>query len=203
MGNNTNSFSIYDDKLILDQIAYGGATPEEAQKKKKAKSVAKAEMKANFRRWFVLGIVAVAVGSLTVATLPFGLANFLWGPVAAAGVFCAIEGIFQISAYNKKQEQKAEATRKAYMEKEKNEELQEQAKAKAITEAKKQAEREELLKKREQEMYDLQLREKKAQVELKEQIAKKFPNVLEATSVGDEGKPDASQSLGGNSDALA
>lgn len=193
MGNNTNSFSIYDDKLILDQIAYGGATPEEAQKKKKAKSVAKAEMKANFRRWFVLGIVAVAVGSLTVATLPFGLANFLWGPVAAAGVFGAIEGIFQISAYNKKQEQKAEATRKAHMEKEKNEELQEEAKAKAAIEAKKQAKREELLKEREQKMYDLQLREKEAQIVLKEQIAKNFPNVLEATSVGDKEKHDANQ----------
>ena len=196
--NNTGQFSIYDDKLLLDQIAYGGSTPAEAQKKKKEKSVAKAKMKANFRRWFILGIVAVAVGSITVATLPFGLANFLWCPVIAAGVFGAIEGIFQIDAYNKKQAQAAEAVEREKNKKVQEKKAQEAANAKAAAEALEQKKKDEEMKEREKQMYELSLREKKAQVEFKEQIAKKFTTVLDPVSLGDgAGKPSASASMGG------
>lgn len=112
MNNNSDNYSIYDDRLKLDQIAYGGATPEEGQKKKKQKADAKKEYKENVQRRSIIGIVAVIVGSLAVSFLPFGLMNFIWGPVIAAAAFGIIEGICYLNNNNKKQEQLMEETRK-------------------------------------------------------------------------------------------
>lgn len=122
MVNNSDNYSVYDDKLLLDQIAYGGATPEEGQKRKKAKSAAKAQMKNDYRRWFTIGIIAVVVGAFAISTLPFGLINFILGPAISAGVFGIVEGIYRLDAYDKKQQEKENKEQQAREKRQKQEE---------------------------------------------------------------------------------
>ena len=143
MINNSDNYSVYNDRLKLDQIAYGGSTPEEAQKKKKQKADAKKEYKENLQRRSIIGIITIIIGSLSVAFLPFGLMNFIWGPVIAGVTFGIIEGIYQHNNNNKKQEQLMEETRQKAIEAEEKQkqkaiEEQEKQKQKAIEEQEKE-----------------------------------------------------------------
>ena len=143
MINNSDNYSVYNDRLKLDQIAYGGSTPEEAQKKKKQKADAKKEYKENLQRRSIIAIITIIIGSLSVAFLPFGLMNFIWGPVIAGVTFGIIEGIYQHNNNNKKQEQLMEETRQKAIEAEEKQkqkaiEEQEKQKQKAIEEQEKE-----------------------------------------------------------------